>query len=74
MVEDMKGKIRVYCRSRPLSSDELARVSRNLHRSRFFKRNTHKPFYNPVYYSPVLALSPFKDEHLSFGIQVKMYK
>ena len=26
MVEDMKGKIRVYCRSRPLSSDELARV------------------------------------------------
>ena len=27
MVEDMKGKIRVYCRSRPLSSDELNRVS-----------------------------------------------
>ena len=26
MVEDMKGKIRVYCRSRPLSSDEIKRV------------------------------------------------
>jgi ABC-type phosphate transport system auxiliary subunit len=26
MVEDMKGKIRVYCRARPLSKDELARV------------------------------------------------
>ncbi|XP_077988822.1 uncharacterized protein LOC144443263 isoform X2 [Glandiceps talaboti] len=25
MVEDMKGKIRVYCRSRPLSKDELGR-------------------------------------------------
>ncbi|XP_006814030.1 uncharacterized protein LOC100373912 [Saccoglossus kowalevskii] len=25
MVEDMKGKIRVYCRARPLSNDELAR-------------------------------------------------
>ena len=26
MVEDMKGKIRVYCRSRPLSRSELERV------------------------------------------------
>ena len=26
MVEDMKGKIRVYCRSRPLSKSELERV------------------------------------------------
>ena len=26
MVEDMKGKIRVYCRSRPLSGSELERV------------------------------------------------
>lgn len=26
MVEDMKGKIRVYCRARPLSKDELNRV------------------------------------------------
>ncbi len=27
MIEDMKGKIRVYCRVRPLSSSEKARVS-----------------------------------------------
>lgn len=27
MVEDMKGKIRVYCRARPLSKSEIARVS-----------------------------------------------
>jgi len=27
IIEDMKGKIRVYCRSRPLSGAELARVS-----------------------------------------------
>jgi len=27
MVEDMKGKIRVYCRVRPMSSSELERVS-----------------------------------------------
>ena len=27
MVEDMKGKIRVYCRVRPLSKSELGRVS-----------------------------------------------
>ena len=26
MIEDMKGKIRVYCRARPLSSSEKARV------------------------------------------------
>lgn len=26
MVEDMKGKIRVYCRARPMSSTELSRV------------------------------------------------
>ena len=28
MVEDMKGKIRVYCRVRPMSKAELERVSR----------------------------------------------
>ena len=28
MVEDMKGKIRVYCRARPLSKSEKERVSR----------------------------------------------
>lgn len=27
MIEDMKGKIRVYCRARPLSQSERARVS-----------------------------------------------
>lgn len=27
MVEDMKGKIRVYCRARPMSKTELQRVS-----------------------------------------------
>ena len=27
MVEDMKGKIRVYCRARPLSKSEKERVS-----------------------------------------------
>ena len=27
MVEDMKGKIRVYCRARPMSKSELDRVS-----------------------------------------------
>ena len=27
MVEDMKGKIRVYCRVRPMSKAELERVS-----------------------------------------------
>ena len=27
MIEDMKGKIRVYCRVRPLSSSEKERVS-----------------------------------------------
>ena len=26
LIEDMKGKIRVYCRARPLSSSEKARV------------------------------------------------
>jgi hypothetical protein len=26
MVEDMKGKIRVYCRARPLSGTETSRV------------------------------------------------
>lgn len=30
MVEDMKGKIRVYCRVRPMSKDELARVRNDL--------------------------------------------
>ena len=28
LIEDMKGKIRVYCRARPLSSSEKARVNR----------------------------------------------
>ena len=28
IIEDMKGKIRVYCRSRPLSSSEKERVRR----------------------------------------------
>ncbi len=27
MVEDMKGKIRVYCRVRPMSKSEIKRVS-----------------------------------------------
>lgn len=27
LIEDMKGKIRVYCRARPLSTSEKARVS-----------------------------------------------
>ena len=27
MIEDMKGKIRVYCRARPMSKSELDRVS-----------------------------------------------
>lgn len=27
LIEDMKGKIRVYCRARPLSGSEKARVS-----------------------------------------------
>ena len=27
LIEDMKGKIRVYCRARPLSSSEKARVN-----------------------------------------------
>lgn len=31
MVEDMKGKIRVYCRARPLSSTETGRVKTLLH-------------------------------------------
>ena len=30
MVEDMKGKIRVYCRSRPLSRSELDRGNYNI--------------------------------------------
>ena len=28
LIEDMKGKIRVYCRARPLSSSEKTRVNR----------------------------------------------
>ena len=31
VIEDMKGKIRVYCRARPLSKTELARVSCHNH-------------------------------------------
>ena len=27
IIEDMKGKIRVYCRSRPMSGSETERVS-----------------------------------------------
>ncbi|XP_064618815.1 myosin-9-like isoform X3 [Lineus longissimus] len=33
MVEDMKGKIRVYCRARPLSKDELNRGNHSVIRS-----------------------------------------
>lgn len=33
MVEDMKGKIRVYCRARPLSKTELQKVSMEYCRS-----------------------------------------